>query len=322
MASVRIDGFGAATRRWLRCWPRWPVGSRIGRSQRAQCSAGPILRPVWLLAGGLAVVSSLAWTAAFAGHGAGRLTVTVLDVGQGDAILIESPDGHHVLVDGGASGLVLSERLGEELPFWERTIDPSRSRTRKKITWAGLIEAFGTLRRVRQVIASPYHGDSTVYHEWRDVIGRESYREATAGDAIDLGDGATLRAGPTAICFRRRREQRLAGAEALLAQRVVSLTGDVEVEAEDELLDSGADLHATVLKVAHHGSATSSSAAFLEAVDPALAVVSVGAHNPYGHPAPPVVQRLDAGSLVLRTDQHGTIELITDGTHLWVEAER
>jgi beta-lactamase superfamily II metal-dependent hydrolase len=99
------------------------------------------------------------------------------------------------------------------------------------------------------------------------------------------------------------------------------LTGDIEAEAEEALLDSAADLRATVLKVAHHGSATSTSAAFLEAVQPAVAVVSVGANNPYGHPAPAVMSRLDE-SLVLRTDLHGTIELSTDGERLWIEPER
>jgi beta-lactamase superfamily II metal-dependent hydrolase len=100
------------------------------------------------------------------------------------------------------------------------------------------------------------------------------------------------------------------------------LTGDIEDEAEDRLVRSGVDLRSTVLKVAHHGSATSSTAAFVEAVQPELAVVSVGANNPFGHPVASVVDRLAAESAVLRTDEHGTIDISTDGNRVWVETAR
>jgi competence protein ComEC len=99
------------------------------------------------------------------------------------------------------------------------------------------------------------------------------------------------------------------------------LTGDIETAGEEALLRSaGADaLRSTVLKVPHHGSKSSSSAAFLRAVQPAIAVVSAGEGNPYGHPAPEVVDRLDDSALVVRTDQHGTVRLTTDGERLWLD---
>jgi competence protein ComEC len=86
---------------------------------------------------------------------------------------------------------------------------------------------------------------------------------------------------------------------------------------------SGAPLAATVLKSPHHGSRTSSSEAFLEAVDPHLVVISVGAENSFGHPSPEVIERYaDHGLPVLRTDERGTVEFITDGRKLWVETTR
>jgi competence protein ComEC len=101
------------------------------------------------------------------------------------------------------------------------------------------------------------------------------------------------------------------------------LPGDIEAPVERELVASGVPLAATVLKSPHHGSRTSSSEAFLEAVDPQLVVISAGAENSFGHPSPEVIERYAAYGLpVLRTDEQGTIEFITDGKQVWVETAR
>jgi competence protein ComEC len=102
------------------------------------------------------------------------------------------------------------------------------------------------------------------------------------------------------------------------------LTGDIEAEAEHLLLGSGQTLRADVLKVAHHGSGGSTTAEFLTAVDPTYAVLSVGADNRFGHPHPAVLERLAAVQTLtpLRTDEHGTLEFVTDGHRLWLETQR
>ena len=101
------------------------------------------------------------------------------------------------------------------------------------------------------------------------------------------------------------------------------LPGDIEQPIERKLAQANIPLSATVLKSPHHGSKTSSSDAFLEAVAPQIVVVSVGEDNRFGHPAPEVLERYAAYGLpVLRTDQHGTIEFVTDGYQLWVETTR
>jgi competence protein ComEC len=102
------------------------------------------------------------------------------------------------------------------------------------------------------------------------------------------------------------------------------LTGDIEAEAEHLLVSSGQPVSASVLKVAHHGSGGSSTPAFLAAVDPVYAVISVGAENRFGHPHQAVLDRLaEPGDVaVLRTDEQGTVEFVTDGARLWVQTER
>jgi competence protein ComEC len=188
----------------------------------------------------------------------------------------------------------------------------------------GLIDALDRYD-VREVLASPVDSDSPAYDEWRARIDRQAipYHEAQPGDWIDLGNGATLRVlGPSTAALASSNVND-ASLVLKLTWRDASflLTGDIETAGEAALLRSaGAEgLRSTVLKVPHHGSKTSSSLAFLRAVQPAVAVVSAGESNPYGHPAPDVIDRLDASSLVVRTDQHGTVRLTTDGERLWID---
>ena len=103
------------------------------------------------------------------------------------------------------------------------------------------------------------------------------------------------------------------------------LTSDISQESELDLITRRADLNSTVLKVAHHGSNYSSSAAFLAVVDPKLAVISVGADNTFGHPGAETINRLiDAVGLdkIYRTDKNGTVECITNGEKLWVKTDK
>jgi len=146
-----------------------------------------------------------------------------------------------------------------------------------------------------------------------------------AGDSLDLGQGIEMRVLHPA-------QGRLAATGSNDNSLVVRLnwsrasfllTGDLEARGEAALLESEQELASGVLKVAHHGSDGSSTAAFLEAIGPAYAVIPVG-ENSFGHPAPGVLDRLAAvaGVEVLRTDERGTVEFVTDGQGVWVETER
>ena len=103
------------------------------------------------------------------------------------------------------------------------------------------------------------------------------------------------------------------------------LTADIEAETESFLTLMGAGIESTVLKVAHHGSKTSSTAGFIDAVDPAVVLISVCSNNSFGHPSDEVVGRLMrqiGGENIYRTDRHGNVEFVTDGVELWVETQR
>ncbi|MBC7225543.1 MAG: MBL fold metallo-hydrolase, partial [Anaerolineae bacterium] len=256
----------------------------------------------------------------------GRLHLWFLDVGQGDAILVQSPDGHQMLVDGGPDPQVLQQALGRVLPFWDRTLDLVVL-THPDGDHAGGLVDLPARYQVGQVLESGVPADEPASRRWRTQAEGAGIPvvEARRGMVLDLGGGVvaevlhpppdlgSLAGDNNASIVLRVRH----GGLAFL------LPGDLEREGEAALLQSHQDLRSAVLKVAHHGSGGGTTEAFLEAVAPELAVVSVGAGNRFGHPSPAVLERLAAqGAVVLRTDLHGTVEILTDGRTLWVRTQR
>ncbi|MHA2380675.1 MAG: ComEC/Rec2 family competence protein, partial [Candidatus Thorarchaeota archaeon] len=194
----------------------------------------------------------------------------------------------------------------------------------------GLVEVLQRYK-VERVLDSGVSYDSAIYQEWVRLIeikGIES-SVARAGQEIDLGSGVRMEIlnPPERLWEGTSHDVDNNGLVLRLSWGNVSflLTADIRAEAELELIMQRASLKSIVLKVAHHGSATSTSEQFLAAVDPEVAVISVGADNSFGHPSPEVrerlVDRLGEDS-VYRTDENGTIELITDGERLWVSDNR
>src|SRR6266540_4148817 len=305
----------------------WLSRRPLQRIEPAPSAATPRI-PRLLPAGGLALLLALAsgllWLAAAAPKD-GRLTVTFLDVGQGDSILIEGPDGHRILVDGGPSGETITAALGRQLPFYDRRLDLVLLTHPQRDHIGGLTAVLDEYD-VARVLSSPIEADTAAYRAWSRALSSQGIPELAAqrGHTIDLGDGAhlsVLNAG----------QERTADADDLNDSSVVVrltmgdvsflLTGDISEDAETALIRTGTDLDATVLKIAHHGSNTSTSPAFLRRTTPLVDVISVGANNRFGHPTADTLARL-AGDLVLRTDQNGDITLSTDGHHLWVRTQR
>lgn len=245
-----------------------------------------------------------------------RLQVTVLDVGQGDAILIETPSGADILVDGGPGRAVL-RGLGDELAWHDRSIDLVVLTHAHADHATGLLDVFRRYE-VGAVMAAGPHGDAMLDRGWRRAVGREGARTLTPGaSTIDLGDGVRLDVLPTGAATAAEND---GGTVLRLTWGDVSFlfAADIEAPAEAALVASGADLRATVLKVAHHGSATSSTRAFLDAVRPSLSVISVGRENAFDHPAPAVVERLSRYGDVFTTASDGPIRFETDGQRLWI----
>jgi competence protein ComEC len=225
----------------------------------------------------------------------GRLRVIVLDVGQGDAIALETPDGRAYLIDAGPGGghrLDAGERVVAPY-FWNRGI----RRLAGVFTTHDDLDHAGGLASVLRYFPV---GRTTppVAREW---IGGASLLPLTEPEPGRRGN-----AGALALRLDY-------GAASFL------LASDLDAAAEARLVAAGAPLTATVLKVAHHGSRHSSTAPFLARVRPALAVISVGARNTYGHPGPETLRRLEGvGARVYRTDRDGAVLFETDGAVLTV----
>jgi len=262
-----------------------------------------------------------------------NLHISILDVGQGDAILI-SRGNQQVLVDGGPSPQAISLGLSNKMPFWDRTIDlvilthPSADHV------TGLVEVLNRYE-VKEVLYPDLDYDSFIYSEWLKLIDEKDIKctIAQAGQQIDLGR--------VIINVLNPQIPLLTGTESDIDNNGVVLhismdnvsfllTADIMREAEFELIRRRASLSSTVLKVAHHGSDTSTTPEFLAVVNPQLAAISAGEDNPYGHPSDEVMARLEdkIGSENIyqtydaKTDEHHTIEFITNGKRLWVEMGR
>ena len=328
-ASVSIDGLGTLGAAALYV-PVLLLGGLVrGRTPPSSADApAPLrLRPALVVALVVGVIAAWVWWDGLAPD-EGRLSVSILDVGQGDAILIEAPSGRRVLVDGGPSGARLAQALSRELPPAARRIDVVVLSHGQDDHVTGLVTAVERYE-VGAVLAGPLPGKSTAYAAWREAVADRGLplRVAVVGDWIDLGGGARIEVlAPPARPLR-------GGADDLNDNSVILrlvygevsflLTGDVAAVGEEALLAAGLDVRATVLKVAHHGSDGSTTPALLAAVQPRLAVVSAGAENTYGHPSPTLELALRlAGVPELRTDANGRVRLLTDGRDLWVATER
>ena len=258
-----------------------------------------------------------------------NLRVSFLDVGQGDAILIQKGN-KQILVDGGPSPQAISLALSQRMPFWDRSIDMLILTHPHADHLAGLLEM---LRRyhVGQVLYPAIDYSSPLYDEWLSTLQEKKIKTTLAvdGQRIDIGDGVIInvlrpwRAFPPDVASDIDSESLVLRLE--YGSVSFLLTADIKSETERELIRERAMLASTVLKVAHHGSSTSTTPEFLSVVNPQAAVISVGANNDFGLPDGEVVDRLKekvGQGNIYRTDERGTITFTTDGDKLWVETEK
>jgi len=257
-----------------------------------------------------------------------KLNVSFLDVGQGDAILIQQ-GSQQVLIDGGPSPQAINVELGRQMPFWDRTIELVVLTHPDQDHLAGLVEVLKRFR-VEKVLDPNLDRDSPLYEEWQRLIIEKNVEKTTAraGQQIDLS-GATLTVlhPPDTLLRNTGADGDNNGIVLRLETGHISflLAADIRREAELHLITQRAALNSTVLKVAHHGSDTSTSQEFLSAANPQMAVISVGRDNKFGHPSPDVIARLEQKldvDHIYRTDHHGTIRFTIDEEKLWVSTAR
>jgi competence protein ComEC len=248
-------------------------------------------------------------------HGNGDLRLLVLDVGQGDSILLITPSGKQILIDGGRDNTALS-RLGKAMPFFDRTIE-LLVLTHPDADHVTALPAVLARYRIERVLMTGVAHDSDIYRAFLEAVRDEGARVLLADPDldVDMGDGVLLdvvwpRPGLLGRTTKKTNETSIV-LRALYGGHSILLTGDIEAEAEAGILASGEHIDSDVLKVAHHGSRTSSMTGFLLATSPELAVISVAAKNPFGHPHPWVTRRLATLGIPVRTTaEEGTVCLV------------
>jgi len=257
-----------------------------------------------------------------------NLHVSFLDVGEGDAILIQKGE-QQFLVDGGPNAQAAVLEMSKKMPFWDRSVEAVILTHPDADHLTGLVEV-AKRYRVGQVFSANLTDRSALFREWADTISARHVKQTltTAGQRISLGKDITIAVlNPPSPAFSGTESDINNNSVVLrLTYGNVSilLTGDLQSEGETALIMHRANLASTVLKVGHHGSASSTSQEFLSVVDPQVAVISVSKDNSYALPNRAVVSRLNeqlGPDNVYRTDRLGTIEFITNGKRLWVRTE-
>jgi competence protein ComEC len=267
----------------------------------------------------------------------GALEVDVLDVAQGDSILVISPRGSTLLIDGG--GRFAGFRAREEVPgpdpgeeavsayLWSRGI--------QRIDAVALTHAhqdhIGGLKAVLENFQvgrlwlgreteTPALGQLKKIAEERNIrIEHELRGQSFLWDGVQV-DFLWPQIPPEEIAPSAKNNDSVV-VRLQYKERSVLLPGDAEKQAEYAMLSEteAGKLHADVLKVGHHGSKNSTMPEFLESVGPQIAIISAGEQNPYGHPSAELLERLrESGARILRTDEAGAVQVVTDGHSLRV----
>lgn len=244
----------------------------------------------------------------------GNLHIHFLDVGQGDSALIVSPSGRQIVIDGGPDFSTLEE-VGRRMPFFDRSIDLlvlSHPHLDHLAVFPELLRRY----RIKSVLLTGVPFVQARYEEMIAMI-EQTHPNVIFSDPtkdLDFGDGVILDIiwpGPDFIHRKLSDVNNASTAlRVLYKDQSILFTGDMEEAEEKEILQSGADIRSTILKIAHHGSKTSTSTGFLLAVDPELAVISAGKDNSYGHPSRSTLERLAHFGIPVRTTaDEGTISL-------------
>jgi competence protein ComEC len=270
----------------------------------------------------LILANVFVWLALYEKRPSDTLTVYFLDVGQGDAILINSPQHNRMLIDGGKNRNVLSE-LGEILPFSDRRIDVVIATHPDADHIGGLPEVINRYN-VGMFLEPGVESDNSIDDELHRLAKEKNIPDILArrGMVVNFGDGVKLE-----ILFPNQDVSNWETNRASIVARLVYgdssflLTGDSPIAIENVLLTLDPEnIDVNVLKAGHHGSRTSTSLAYAQAVSPEYAVISAGKDNSYGHPHKEVLDiLLKVGAKILSTIDLGTIIFETDGKTLEVK---
>jgi competence protein ComEC len=256
------------------------------------------------------------------------LRVSILDIGQGDSILVQGPTGIQMLIDGGPDASVL-RKLPREMGIFDRSLNFVVETHPDKDHISGLADVFREFS-VEYFMSPGIPNTTTATYALNDAVAREPrVRAFTArrGMRIHLGGGAYAD-----VLYPDRDVSKFETNSGAITMHVVygktsfMLTGDLPSQQEEYLVRLDAhdgELKTDILKAGHHGSKNSTSDAWLAAVHPSIVAISAGKDNHYGHPNPQAIARIrHAGAAIASTIDSGTLNFISDGNTIHEETER
>lgn len=247
----------------------------------------------------------------------GKLHLVVCDVGQGDGILIKTPNGSDILVDGGPDDSILS-CLTNNMPFWDRTIEAIILTHPDADHISGVVNVIERYN-VTHLFTQSNPGKTLIYKRFKQALEESSItpKFVSKGDRIGFKDGTYFNVlWPESTVPVNKQNPALNEFSVITVLNYgefqALLTGDAGSKVMDKISALAGDID--VLKVPHHGSKTGMSDYFLSEIKPSLAIISVGAKNSYGHPTKVALDLLNTHNIqYLRTDIQGEIEIISNG---------
>lgn len=252
-----------------------------------------------------------------------KFVVRFYDVGQGDGALIQTPDGYNILVDGGPNNKI-SGYLNKDLSINDRQIDLMILTHPQSDHMYGLIEVVKKFK-VKKILTSNVSHTTTDYKLWLDTVENQGLKVefVQAGNNITLTDTVRLKFNwPKTAEEQKVTDLNQASLVFTLSygDLDILMTGDADSQVQPYVGDFST---IEVLKVPHHGSKSSLKDDFLREIKPKVSVISVGAKNRYGHPRAELLDQLHrVGTEILRTDQNGTVQIVSDGERWYTQAEK
>ncbi len=259
--------------------------------------------------------------------GQASLKIAFLDVGQGDSILIQSPNGQTMLIDGGRSPNLANEVIIPQLQAsGAKQVDvliPTHPDQDHIAGLAGVLENYP----VKLAALTGQVHSTKIYERLLTDIRDKNIQ------ALQVRTGTTIPFDPALKIEVLNPDDAAVNSDDTNDASIVIkltygttsflLTGDAEIPANKAMLDHGFDVRSTVLKLGHHGSRTSTNEDWLKRVQPQLGIISAGKDNSFGHPHPEVIAALEKLKIpYIRTDEHGTITVTSDGSAIHVTSEK
>lgn len=256
-----------------------------------------------------------------------NLHIYFLSVGQGDSIYVRTMNNRDILIDGGSDNKVLSE-LGSVMPFWDHKIDYVILTHPHADHLTGLISVLKRYQ-IGEIISNDAITTTSEYLEWLKLIKEKniSLHIIKSTESIDVDRKTKLDFFWPLESYKDKKVENLNNTSIvfkLVYDKFSSLfTGDLEMDAQQQLSTNNLQLTTNIWKVSHHGSKNGINDNFLKIINPDIAVIEVGEKNKYGHPASSTLYKLTSiGAKIFRTDQNGRIEITTDGQRFWTKSEK